>query len=224
VSAAGIHPQVRIEVKPYASALPLGFFAFGIGMFLLAAQSAEWMAPTQGKTIGLLLFAFVFPLEFLSAVIAFLARDTLAAAALGVFATSWLSAGLVLFTAKPGETSAAFGYYLVSFGIMVACLAVVALLGKPLIGALLTLAVARSVLDGAYELGASSAWGRASGWIALAIFCVSMYGGLAFLLEDVTGKAVLPVFRIGSSKEAIEGDMSAQLARLETEAGVRQAF
>jgi hypothetical protein len=42
-----------------------------------------------------------------------------------------------------------------------------------------------------------------------------MYGGLAFLLEDVHKDAVLPVFRLGLSKEAVEGD---------DEAGVRQAL
>lgn len=224
MSANGVHPQVRIVVKPYASALPLGFFSFGIGMFMLAALNAQWVEATQGKTVGLLLFAFVFPLEFLSAVVAFLARDTLAAAALGLFATSWLSSGLVLNQAKPGELSGAFGFYEIGFAIAIVCLAVVAAFGKPLIAGLLCLAAARSAIAGAYELGAGGGYGRVAGWIAFAIFCVSIYGGLGFLLEDVLGKSVLPVFRIGGSKEAIEGDLAAQLQRLETEAGVRQAF
>jgi hypothetical protein len=49
-----------------------------------------------------------------------------------------------------------------------------------------------------------------------------MYGGLAFLLEDATGTAVLPLARRGSSREAIEGDMAAQLAGLGGEPGVRK--
>jgi hypothetical protein len=49
-----------------------------------------------------------------------------------------------------------------------------------------------------------------------------MYGGLAFLLEDAKGAAVLPLKRRGSSREAIEGDMTTQLAGLANEPGVRK--
>ena len=44
-----IHPQVRVTVRPYGSVVPLGFFAFGIGMFLYAAFDAAWVPPSQGK-------------------------------------------------------------------------------------------------------------------------------------------------------------------------------
>jgi succinate-acetate transporter protein len=219
-----IHPQVRVVVKPYGSALPLGFFAFGVGMFLLAALGAGWVKPEEGKTTGLLLVAFVFPLEFLGTVIAFLARDTVAAAALGVFATSWLATGLVLYTGKPGVLSAAFGYYLVALTVVTLALGVAALLGKPLIAAILLLAGVRSLLAAVYELGGGQGWERVAGWIALAIFVVAMYGGLAFMLEDSLGRRVLPVFRIGGSREAIEGDLSDQLRGLGDEAGVRHTL
>jgi len=51
-----------------------------------------------------------------------------------------------------------------------------------------------------------------------------MYGGLAFLLEDVQRRQVLPVFRRGSSRESIEGDLHAQLRELADEAGVRKTL
>jgi hypothetical protein len=44
------------------------------------------------------------------------------------------------------------------------------------------------------------------------------------MLEDSMGRAVLPVFRTGVSREAIEGDLPAQLQRLDSEAGVRQVL
>ena len=65
-------------------------------------------------------------------------------------------------------------------------------------------------------------WEHVSGWIALAIFCISMYGGLAFLLEDLRGTTVLPLLRIGASKEAIDADLGTQLGTLANEAGVRR--
>ena len=77
--AGEIHPQVRLVVQPYGSGLPLGFLAFGIGMFLFAALDASWVPATDGRTIGILLATFVFPLELVATIMAFLTLDTGAA-------------------------------------------------------------------------------------------------------------------------------------------------
>ena len=217
-----IHPQVRITVRPYGSVVPLGFFAFGIGMFLFAALDAPWVPPTQGKDIGLMLVAFVGPLELLAAVIAFLARDTMAGVALGLFAGSWLLTGFATMQAKPGTLSSAQGYFLIAFCIAVGLLSLVAWLGQPLIAMLLTVSIVRAVLSAVYQLGGGRGWNHVAGWLALAIFCVAMYGGLAFLLEDSKGHAVLPLGRRGSSREAIEEGLDVQLAGLADEPGVRK--
>jgi uncharacterized protein len=217
-----IHPQVRVVVRPYGSVVPLGFLSFGIGMFLYAAQDAEWVKPAEGHTIGLMLVTFVAPLEGLAAILAFLARDTMAGVALGLFAGSWLMTGLETMKATPGTLSASDGYFLIAFTVAILLLATVAWLGQPLIAALLTVASVRAIVAAVYQLGGGTAWNRAAGWIALAIFCVAMYGGLAFLLEDARGRAVLPLARRGSSREAIEGDLGTQLAGLADEPGVRK--
>jgi len=51
-----IHPQVRIVVKPYGSALPLGFFSFGIGLLLLRAKPGVL---DQADAYWLIAFAIV---------------------------------------------------------------------------------------------------------------------------------------------------------------------
>jgi succinate-acetate transporter protein len=219
-----IHPQVRIVVRPYGSSIPLGFFAFGIGMFLYAALDAPWVKETQGHSIGLLLTAFVAPLELVATIFAFLARDTVAGATLGLFAGSWFVGGLTTMQAKPGVLDPAVGYFLIAFTIVVVLLAGAALLGKPFIAVLLLVSAGRSLLSAAYQLGAGQRWNHSGGWLALAIFCVAMYGGIAFLLEDALGKTVLPLGRLGGSREAIEGSLSDQLRGLEDEAGVRHTL
>jgi len=83
--------QTRIVVRPLATPLPLGLYAFGIGMLMLAAQSAGWIPVSQGKDVGLIIASFVFPLEGAAAIFAVFARDTLAATILGLFSTSWLT-------------------------------------------------------------------------------------------------------------------------------------
>jgi uncharacterized protein len=215
---------VRIVVRPYATSLALGFFSFGIGMLVLAGMSNGWLHPSDRHTAGLLLAAFVFPLELLSAVIAFLARDSFGATGLGLFTTSWLALGLANMMASQDALSRAVGLFEFGFAFAIALLAVAAFTGKPLIGCILAVAAARSALSGVHEWGGPDwAW-KLAGWLALGIFFVAMYGGLAFLLEDVLGKQVLPVFRRGGSKDAIEGGLEAQLAGLGGEAGVRQAL
>lgn len=217
-----IHPQVRVTVRPYGSVVPLGFLAFGIGMFMYAALDAPWVKPTETHAVGLMLVTFVAPLEGVATVIAFLARDTMSGVALGLFTGSWITNGFATLHATPGQLSAASGYFGIAFTIAILLLASVAWLGQPLIAMLLTVSSVRGALSAVYELGGGKGWNHVSGWIALALFCVAMYGGLAFLLEDARGSAVLPLGRRGSSLEAIEGDLVAQLAGLGNEPGVRK--
>jgi succinate-acetate transporter protein len=216
--------HVRIMVRPIASALPLGFFSFGMGMLLLAGAGNGWLPVSEQHTVGLLLAAFVAPLEFTAAVVAFLARDTFGATGLGLFSTSWFTLGLADLIARPGELSRTLGLYEFGFAFTVAVLAIAAMMGKPLIGTIMLAAATRSVLAGAYEWGAPQSVNTIGAWIALAIFVVAIYGGLAFLLEDVQQQSVLPVFRRGTSKESIEGNLQDQLRGVGQEAGVRQAL
>jgi succinate-acetate transporter protein len=121
-----VHPQIRIVVRPYGSVVPLGFFAFGIGMFLYAAFDAPWIPATEGHSIGLMLVSFVAPLEATATVLAFLSRDTTSGVTLGLFTGSWFMTGLAIMQAKPGELSPAQGYFLIAFTVAVILLSVVA--------------------------------------------------------------------------------------------------
>src|SRR3954467_14849267 len=87
------HDQTRIMLRPIGSGLPLGFFSFGIGMLLLGCFAIGWIPVDEQKQVGMLLMSFVFPLELIATVKAFLARDTLGATTLGLFTTSWLAIG-----------------------------------------------------------------------------------------------------------------------------------
>jgi succinate-acetate transporter protein len=209
-------------VRPLGSALPLGFFAFGVGMFLVAAVGVHSIPVDDVKTAGLFLAAFVFPLELVATVIAFLARDTAGATTLGLFAGSWLAVGLAFWNAEPGATSRSLGYFLVYFGAVVVLLAIGAALGKPLIAAILLLSATRAILAGVYELTGDKGWETTGGALAFVISGLALYGGLAFLLEDLRGEPVLPVFRRGEARASFEAGLADQLDRLDNEAGVRK--
>jgi succinate-acetate transporter protein len=214
-------PALRINVRPLADPLPLGLFAFGIGMLMLAGQTAGWIPTGEAKQVGLLLASFVFLLEGFSTVFAALARDTLATTVLGLFTTSWLALGLQLVTGKPGAISHAVGFFLLAFAAPIISLAVLAASGKPLIALVLTLSATRAILDGIYQLSGSTGIEHAAGYVAAAIAGVAWYAGTAMALEDIRQRAVLPVMRRGAGAAAMDGDLQPQLDHALGEAGVR---
>jgi hypothetical protein len=213
--------HTRIMLRPIGSALPLGFFAFAIGMLLLGCSAIGWIPVSEQKDIGMLLIAFVFPLELIATVIAFLSRDTLGATTLGLFTTSWLALGWADHSSPAGSTSITLGIYLFGFATAAFLLALLSIRGKPFFSVLLGASVARMVLSGVYEIGGWHEWYKIGGGVAIGLAALAMYGGTALGLEDALQRELLPLFRRGGAQEAFEG-YDAQLARLEAEPGVRQ--
>lgn len=84
------------------------------------------------------------------------------------------------------------------------------------------MAAVRYGLNGLYELTASTGVQTASGYIGLAIFTATLYGALAFGIEDVQHRSVLPLGRRGEAAEAFEGNLGEQVGPIESEAGVRK--
>jgi len=76
----------RVVVRPMGSVLPLGFLAFGVGIFVTAAYGLGWIPPQDGRHVFLFVLVFVTPIEAVTCVLAFLARDTPGGTTLGVFA------------------------------------------------------------------------------------------------------------------------------------------
>jgi uncharacterized protein len=213
--------QTRIFLRPIGSALPLGFFAFAIGMLLLACQAIGWIPVDEQKSVGMILMSFVFPLELVATVFAFLARDTLGATTMGLFTTSWLTLGWGQFSSPPGQISVTTGIYLFGFSTAVFLLALLSTLGKPFFTLLLLSSVARQILSGIYQIGGSHELEKIAGGVGLGLCALALYGGTALGLEDARRREVLPLFRRGGATQAFEG-YEAQLERLESEAGVRQ--
>ena len=214
------HEQTRIMLRPVGSGLPLGFFSFGIGMLLLGCQAIDWIPVGEQRDVGLLLASFVFPLELVATIFAFLARDTLGATTLGLFTTSWLALGLSELTSPAGSTSVTLGIYLFGFATAVLLLALLSTMGKPFFSVLLAIAAARVVLSGAYEVGGGKTLFHLAGGCGIALAALAMYGGTALALEDAKQRELLPLFRRGQAEASFDG-FEAQLERLEAEPGVR---
>ena len=213
--------QTRIMLRPIASGMPLGFFSFAIGMLMLGMFSIGVIPLSETHQLGLILALVVFPLELIATLFAFLARDSMSAATLGLFTTSWLTLGVFDLTSKPGSTSIALGIYLFGFATAVILLAGMAVPAKPFFTVLLFVAFLRMLFSGIYETGGPHSLFTISGYVALFLAVLAFYGGVAFALEDTKQKPVLPLFRRGAADEAF-GGYQKQLGRLEAEPGIRQ--
>jgi uncharacterized protein len=212
--------HTRIFLRPIASGVPLGFFSFAVGMLMLGALATGLIPVGQTKDVGLILVLFSFPLEILATIFAFLARDSMSAATFGLFAAKWLTLGTFELIARPGSTSVALGVYYFGFVASLLMIGAIAVKSKPFYTVLLAVAAARLIVAGIYETGGSHFFYTLSGYLAFAVMLITFYGGIAFTLEDMHQKPILPLFRRGTADEAFRG-YEKQLERLEAEPGIR---
>jgi hypothetical protein len=215
-----VRSLTRIVLRPIGSALPLGFYAFGVGLLLVSAIELHWITAADAKNVPLVLLAFVAPLELIGSAIAFLARDTGAATALGVFALSWVAQALV-YIRQAQQPSVTLGLLFAMMVVILAALAVVSYAGKPLLSFIIAVAALRTVAATLVEFKLHQ-FGTLSAVLGIALAVLSLYGGTAFLIEDAKQSAVLPIFRRGAALEAIEGGLNDQIKKMPNEPGVRQ--
>lgn len=213
---------VQIVLRPYASAIPLASFAFGVGNFLYAALLLHWIPQAESRQVGMMLLGFVAPLELGPSVMAFLARDTGGATTYAIFGMAWVVQGLSLLADPAAAPSAAVGVFLFSLALCLLLLAVVTFKGKPLLGAVLVVALVRTAGAALAETTASAWWSKATAVCGLVLGLLAFYSGFAFLEEDVTLKISPLTFRMGEAREAMEGRLTDQLATVGREAGVRK--
>lgn len=213
--------RTTIVLRPIASPMPLGFLAFAVGTAVTAMSSLGVVPSSDGHQVAVLLLTFTGPLQLLAAVFAFLARDVGAGTAFAVFAGTWVSTGTGQLLAPDGSTSPVTAVFFVALAVVALLLAVSARSGKPALTVLLVLSAARLVVLAVHEATGSSALDRAAGVVGSVIALASLYGALALLLEDAQGRLVLPTGRRGTARDSFEGDLDAQLAGLDSEAGVR---
>jgi succinate-acetate transporter protein len=214
--------ESRVFLRPIASPLALGFLALGGATLVLSGFQLGWFAPRESMYVALALMAFGAPLQLLSSIFGFLARDPVAATGMGILAASWFTVGLVKLNAAPAATSAVLGVFLVFAGAALLVPAIGAAFGKLVPAVVLATAAVRFLLTGLYQLSANPGLQYAAGIVGLVLIGVAFYAALALAIEDVRRKTVLPVLRVGAGKVSIEGGATDQVEGVEHEAGVRE--
>ena len=213
---------VQIVLRPYASSIPLASFAFGVGNALYSAFLLHWIPATEARTVALMLLAFVAPLELGPSLMAFLARDSGGATAFAIFGASWIVQGIALLNGPPPPTSHAGATFLLCLALCLVMLTIVTFKGKPLLGAVLVVAIARTAGAAMSDIMGHPWLTTATAWSGLLLALLAFYSGLAFLEEDVSLRLSPLTFRTGEAKAALEGRLGDQIEDIEKEAGVRK--
>jgi succinate-acetate transporter protein len=212
----------RLFLRPIANPLPLGFIALAAATLLISGLQLGWLGIDQGQSVALILIAFVFPLQLLVSVLAYLARDIVAGTGMGILAGTWLSVALVAITSTPGSTSDALGLFLLLAAAAMVIPATAAAGGKLVPAAVLTLSAVRFLTTGVAQLAGGGSWEDAAGVVGLALCALALYAALALLIEDARRTTVLPLGRHGLGRAALADGFDRQLDRIEHEAGVRE--
>lgn len=218
---AGRENLSRVVVRPIGTPLPLGFLGLFGGSFLLAALELRWVPVTEAHLVALALLVFPVPLQGLTSVLAFQARDVATGTAMGVLSGTWAATGLITLLSPPGTPSAALGVFLLLAAASLAVPTVLAATSKLLASAVTGLAVVRFAVTAGYQLSAGPGWREAAGALGVAAAMLAFYGAVAFELESGLGRTVFPTLRRGSGKVALSGELADQVSGLPHEAGVR---
>lgn len=214
--------SARVFLRPIGSPLSLGLAGLGIASLVQSGLDLKWIAHSQSVKVGLVLLAIPFFLQFLAAVFAYLARDGATGTALGVLSASWLAIALIDISSAHGHRSGALGLMLLASSGMLVMATLAAIAAKPLPTAVFVVEAARFACAGIYELGASHPWVQAAGILGLVVSGSAAYCVLAFDLEGLYHRAVLPTFRRGRARAALTGAAQAAVDDVVHDPGVRQ--
>ncbi|WP_432127963.1 GPR1/FUN34/YaaH family transporter [Streptomyces sp. bgisy082] len=216
-----LRSMTRINLRPIASPMPLGFFTIAIASVMTGCLQLGLLDESARAAVALtVLPAFV--LQLLVSVLAFGARDVIAATLMAVFAGSWLPYSLIVLSgaAHGPEVLGVLNLALLCFGALMTAVT------RPKRALWLVLAVSlpRWAATGLAGVTGAEWLTRTSGALGLVVALVAMYTAFALMLEDMRSEQVLPVGRSGPAHLAVEGDLSVQLRNLERQAGVRRTL
>lgn len=213
----------RVMLRPIGSPLPLGALTLVPAGLLVAGFQLGWFPKTDATTVAVLVLGFAVPLQLLSSVLGFLARDALVGTGFGIFTGVWLAFGLSTLASGTAKPDDAIGVFFLSCGALFALLMGGGFTGgKTAAGMIILAGSARFILSGLYELIATKGLEHAAGIIGLVFVGVAAYVGLASLLEDAAHRSILPLGRRKRARAAIDEGVTAHLLELQQEAGVRE--
>ncbi len=214
--------RAAVVLRPLGTPLPLGLTGLAIASLVFSSVDLGWISPRQGRDAAMAVLVGALPLQTIACLFAFPARDGRTAASNALLAATWGAYCVVRLSSPAGATSPALGLQLTVSGSLLVGMAVAQALGKPLIAAAIALAGGRFIVTGVHELSGVAGWQDVAGALGLAVAVVAAYAVVALELEDAQDRELLPTFRRGHGRRALEADTASDLEGVEHEAGVRR--
>ena len=222
VGATDAVEQARVFLRPLANPLSLGFLGTFFASMLLVGNELSWVPLRETHKLALGILVFTVPLQFISCVYGFLARDTVCATGIGVQAGMWAMIGLDRLFSKPGSTTAALGLMLLMGAFAVVTPAIGAASSKVLAASVMFTTAVRWAVTAGYEFSGGGAWRTTSGAVGILLAVTALYASLAFEIENQRRRALLPTFRVGAGNTALDAPLRVQVDQVANEAGVRK--
>jgi uncharacterized protein len=221
----------RVFLQPIAAPSILGLAGFAGATFMVASNLAGWWgSPTSGLALAPFAAMFGGLAQFLAGMWAYKARDGVATLAHGTWGAFWLAYGIlnillathVLTAPTPWYHDPEIGFWFFALAITTTIAAVAATTeGLALTAVLATLAAGSGILAGGYIYG-SHGWVQVAGWVLVVSAGLAWYAGAAMLLESVTGRAILPMFKTAKPANAASGKLARRPIELEwAEPGIK---
>lgn len=216
--------STRVFLRPIANPFALGFVGLAVATILVSGLELGWIGSSERTQTAVLILAFAPPIQMVACVFGFLARDAVAATALGVQSATWLAVGMSLLLSKPSSHGHSHELALLLFVSAAALFASANTAAQTnLVPALVVgLTGLRFVLTGIYKIGAGSgAWQHAAAWSGVALCAIALYAVLSLEMEDAKHHPVLPTLRRNKGKQVLNPNLAEQVQEVAAEAGVR---
>ncbi|MEE1755225.1 GPR1/FUN34/YaaH family transporter [Streptomyces sp. SP18CS02] len=216
-----LRSMTRINLHPIASPMPLGFFTVAIASVMTGCMQLGVFEAADRTAVALCVLP-AFALQLLVSVLAFGARDVIAATLMGTFAGSWLAYALVMATGAAGghRVLGVFNLAFLCFGALMTAVT----RPKRALWLVLVVSLPRWTATGLAGLTGAEWLTYTAGALGILVALVATYAAFALMLEDMRSEEVLPIGRSGPAHTAVEGDLAVQLRNLERQAGVRRTL
>ncbi|MFF4298519.1 GPR1/FUN34/YaaH family transporter [Streptomyces vinaceus] len=216
-----LRAMTRITLRPIASPMPLGFFTVAIASVMTGCLQLGVLGPADRRAVALCVLP-AFALQLLVSVLAFGARDVIAATLMGTFAGSWLAYALVMGSGAHGgpRVLGIFNLAFLCFGALMAAVT----RPKRALWLVLVVYLPRWVATGLGGLTGTPWLTHTAGALGILVALVATYAAFALMLEDMRSEEVLPIGRSGPAHHAVHGDLAVQLRNIERQAGVRRTL
>ena len=211
-----------VVLRPIGLAQPMGYCGLATASVLLAGQHLGWFASTEAHAVGLLVLVSVVPLQALAAIFSILTRDTVTATSSALLASTWAAEAAVALGSPPGSTSDPLGVFLLAAGLGLTVPVAAGLSTRVLPSAVPGLAAVSFILAGLYQLTTGSLPRHLGGIVELSVAALALYVAFGLTLEESLGRPALPLGRRGPARQALEGDLAAQLDSIAHTPGVRR--